>query len=118
MLWLLLLIVHTRCQPYVRSLLGVDAKDDIPEAGTGAGCRNSAGWGDVGCCTPVAMAHRFAVVGRNPSCFRAVANVVAEVETAVGFGRNWRCMEVVGRGLLEGEEESSALRCNSRLLPC
>lgn len=92
-------------------------KIDIPEVGTGAGCRNSAGWGDGGCCMPAATAHQAAAVDRNASCSRAVEKVVAEVEAALGFGRSWRCREVVGRGWLGGEEGSSGHRCSSRLLP-
>ena len=67
---------------------------------------------------PAAMAPLAAVVDRNPSCSLAVAKVVAEVVAALGLGRSWRCMEVAGHGCLEGEEESLALRCSSRLLPC
>ena len=92
--------------------------EHIPEAGTGAGSHSNAGWDDDGCCTPAAMAPLAAVVDRNPACSLAVANVVAEVVAVFGLGRSWRCMEVVGHGCLEGEEESFALRRSSRLLPC
>ena len=80
-----------------------------------ASCHSNAGLGGGGYCTPAAMAPRAALVGRTLSCFLAVASVVADVAVV---GRSWRCMEVVGLGCLEGEEGSSALRCNSHLPPC
>ena len=88
---------------------------DIPEVGTDADCRNSAGWGNDGYCTPAAMARRVVVGESNPSCFVDVAKVAVKVAEPEPV-RSWRCMVVVGVGCLEDEGESFALRCSSRLL--
>ncbi len=80
---------------------------DKPEVGTDMGCRSSAGLGGDGYCRPAAMAHPAAVVGSYPSC--SLAGGMVDVEVAE-FGRNWRCMEVVGLGCLEGGVGSSALQ--------
>ena len=88
---------------------------EIPEVGTDAGCRNNAGLGNDGYCTPAAMACRVVAVGSDPSCFVDVAKVVV---MPAELGRSWRCMVVVGLGCLEGEGGSFALQCSNRLLPC
>ena len=91
---------------------------DIPEVGTGADCRNNAGWGSYGYCTPAAMARRVVVAESNPSCSVDVAKVAVKVaEPEPEPVRSWRCMVVVGLGCLEDEGGSFALRCSSRLLP-
>lgn len=79
-----------------------------------ANCRNNAGWGGDGYCTPVAMESLVVVAGRSLSYSLAVAKAVAEV---AGIVRSLRCMEVV-LGWLAGEGESPEIRRSSRLLPC
>lgn len=114
---LLLLVVMQYTSVFAKLLVGLEWSEDEPEVGSDASCRSNAGLGDVGYCTPAAMAPRaVVVVDRNLSwCSLAVARVVAVV---AGLGRSWHCMEEVGLGWLEDEGESSALRRSSRSLPC
>ena len=116
LLLLLLLVVMRYTSVFANLLVGLEWSENEPEVGSDASCRSNAGLGDVGYCTPAAMAPRaVVVVDRILSwCSLAVARVVAVV---AGLGRSWHCMEEVGLGWLEDEGGSSALRRSNRLLP-